>query len=297
MAGDTDYTALAELNWKTGQLVMPALPSLWAGLFVTAPTNDAGAGTAVEASGTGYARMQIAGQLAASSAATTVITFGAVPSWVAVGMSVRDITTPANVPANTTVSSFTGTTVTCNNTVSGVGTDVIRFSAFLPPTASSGSEPSTVVANATTGSIITFAQSGGTGWGTQTAVGIFDALTSGNLINWDYLGNFVWREFTASLASPSVITCPAHGYSLGDVVVVSTKVGGALPTLSGGSFNPTLLVAATVATDTFTLTTSGATALNASTSGNGFIRKVAIQPIPQNNTMTIPAGSLTFTQA
>lgn len=297
MAGDTDYTAQAELNWKTGQLVMPALPSLWAGLFVTAPTSDSGVTGATEASGTNYARMQIAGQLAAASAATTIITFGAVPSWVANGMSVYDVTTPAHVPANTTVSSFTGTTVTCNNTVSSVGTDTIRFSAFLPPSASSGAEPATLPANSTTGSIITFAQAGGTGWGTATAVGIFDALTSGNLICWDYLGNNKWLPFSASLASPSIITSPAHGYSLGDVVVVSTKMGGTLPTLSGGSFNPTLLVAATVATDTFTLTTSGATALNASASGEGLIRKVAIQPIAQNVTMTIPIGLLTVTQA
>jgi len=98
-------------------------------------------------------------------------------------------------------------------------------------------------------------------------------MTSGNLQTWDYLGNYKWLLFSASAASPSIITS-AHGYSLADVVVVSTKLGGTLPTLSGGSFNPTRLVAATVATDTFTLTTSGSTALNAST--------VAVQPIAVN---------------
>jgi hypothetical protein len=297
MAGDTDSVAASILNWKTGQLLMPALPSLWVGLFTTAPTSDLAVTGAVEVSGTGYARVQIAGNVTASSAATTVITFGAVPAWVVAGMSVRDVTTPGNVPAATTVSSVTATTVTCNNTVSGVGTDSIRFSAFTPPTASSGAEPATLPESVTTGSIITFAQAGAGGWGTVQAIGIFDALTSGNLQTWDYLGNNKWLPFSASLASPSIITSPAHGYSLADVVVVSSKLGGTLPTLSAGSFNPTLLVAATVTTDTFTLTTSGATALNASASGEGLIRKVAVQSIPVNVTMTIPAGSIIMTQA
>lgn len=297
MAGYSDYAATAVGNWETGQLVMPALPSVWLALFTTAPTSDVGSG-GTEVSGGSYARVQIAGNVTASSAATTVITFSSVPSWVVAGMSVRDVTTPGNVPANTTISSLTGTTVTCNNTVSSVGTDVIRFSAFTPPAASSGTEPTvTPVTLTNTGAIITFAQAT-VSWGTVQAWGTYDAVTSGNLLRWDYLGNFAWKGFTASSASPSIITCPAHGYTLADPVVVTTKFGGTtLPTLSGGSFSPTLLVAATVAIDTFTLTTSGATALNASTTGGGQVRKIVLQPIAANVTASFAAAQMVFTLA
>jgi hypothetical protein len=37
--------------------------------------------------------------------------------------------------------------------------------------------------------------------------------------------------------------------------------------------------------------------LNASTTGSGMIRKVNAQPIAQNITMTIPAGSVIMSQA
>jgi hypothetical protein len=118
---------------------MPALPAVWLALFTTAPTSDAGTGaTEVSTSGTAYARIQVAGNVTAASATGSTITFSALPAWVTVGMSVRDVTTPGNVPSATTVT-IVGTPangVTCNNSVSGVGTDVIRFSAFTPPAAS-----------------------------------------------------------------------------------------------------------------------------------------------------------------
>ena len=42
MPGYGDYTAESVLNWITGQIPMPALPSVWLALFTVAPTADAG---------------------------------------------------------------------------------------------------------------------------------------------------------------------------------------------------------------------------------------------------------------
>ena len=62
MAGLTDFASAEYLNFVTGQLVTPALPGIWMGLFTTAPTSDSGVTGAVEVSGGSYARVQIAGR-------------------------------------------------------------------------------------------------------------------------------------------------------------------------------------------------------------------------------------------
>jgi hypothetical protein len=265
------------MNYITGQVAEVAVPSVWMALM-TAVDTDAGTG-GIEVTGGAYARVQVAGQLAASSAATTVITFGAVPSWVVAGMSVNDVTTPANVPANTVVNSVTATTVTCNNTVSSVGTDTIRFSAFTPST---GSAPSTI----TNGSAITFPQAT-LSWGTVLAFELRDAVTTGNLLLWDFLGNFAWRPFTATLASPSVITVPASGYVNGDPVVFNYEYGGAAPTGGGTWTAATVQTVAGLSGDTFNVTQNATTA-----SGSGMVRKIVQQSIPSGVTASFAAAAL-----
>ena len=157
------------------------------------------------------------------------------------------------------------------------------------PNASSGNEPATIPANTSNSANITFPTATAS-WGTITGFGIFDALSGGNLLTWDYLGNYSWLPATMTAASPGVVTSPAHGYLAGAVVAVTTKFGGSLPTLSQGSFNPTLLVA-NPTTDTFTLTTSGATALNASTSGDFQIRQIATQLVPSGVQVSFTGGA------
>jgi hypothetical protein len=69
MAGLSDYLAQAVLNFMTGTSPMPALASRYLALFTAAPTADAGTGgTEVSTSSTGYARVQVAGALAAAAA-------------------------------------------------------------------------------------------------------------------------------------------------------------------------------------------------------------------------------------
>lgn len=136
----------------------------------------------------------------------------------------------------------------------------------------SGTSPSTISNSAT----ISFPTSTGS-WGTVIAWGLYDASSGGNLLAWDYLGNFSWLPVTVSAASPAVLTAPAHGYSVADTVVYTTEYGGAAPTFSASNFTG-LLTLAHAATDTFDVTNS-ATAVNTSTSGNGMVRKVASQTI------------------
>lgn len=293
MTGLTNYTGFNELNYITGQIVQPTLPDVYLALFVSPVGTDAGTGfTEVSTSGTAYARVQVAGQLAASSAATTVITFGAVPAWVLPGMSVNDVTTPGNVPANTTVVSVTATTVTCNNTVSGVGTNVIRFSAFLP---ASGTGPATT----TNGSIVSFATATGAGFGTVLAWGLYDAVTAGNLLQWDFLGAFNWLPFENPTGG-NTLTVKAHGYVATDPVVLTAEYGGTLPTTSAGtltSYTVNFNGAPPNADSITLLQTSGGTAITLSSSGSGMIRKIVQQSIPAGVTASFAASTLTLTLA
>jgi len=144
--------------------------------------------------------------------------------------------------------------------------------------AASSSAPSTVSNSAT----LTFPTATAS-WGTVIAVGAYDASTSGNLLWWDYLGNFSWKPFTCTLASPGVLTVPAHGYSNGDSVVVTSEYGGTLPT-TGGSWSGLLTVAG-VTTDTFTA------GVNTTSTGSGEVRKVTSQAVASGVQVSFTGGS------
>ena len=118
-------------------------------------------------------------------------------------------------------------------------------------------------------------------WGTVVAFGGFDASTSGNLLWWDYMGAYAWLPFTGTLASPCVLTAPAHGYSNSDSVVVTNEYGGSLPS---GTWTG-LLTVANSTTDTFTA------GVNSSGTGNGLVRKVVSQFVANGTTPSFAGGS------
>lgn len=149
-----------------------------------------------------------------------------------------------------------------------------------------GSDPSST-SNA---QALTWPQNITANWGTIVAVGAYDALTSGNLLWWDYLGNYSWLPATVSLASPAVFTVPAHGFSNGDTVYWTNEYGGAAPTLSAGVLTGALTVQ-NATTDTFTLQSAGPVALNSSTSGSGSVRKTASIAITVGETPLLNGGS------
>lgn len=155
-------------------------------------------------------------------------------------------------------------------------------------TASAGSEPDVIPSYINNAAAITFPVATAS-WGTVTSFGVFDAVSGGNLLTWDYLGNFIWLPFTCTSASPGVITLPAHGYSNGDSVVVTEKYGGALPT-TGGTWAGIKTVA-NVTTDTFTA------GVNTTGTGDGLVRKILQQSIPSGVQASFAIGALTITAA
>jgi hypothetical protein len=291
MTGFSDFSSRNALNYITGVKASPSLPSVFLALFTAAGT-DAGTGF-TEVSGGSYARVQVSGALTASGSFTTASTSitlnSTAPAWLLAlgtngsGVNVYDATAGAQIG---TVSSVSGTTVTltsASSTNSSGSTDSLVFSAFSP---ASGTAPASITNNAT----ITFPAATGS-WGTVTAFGLYDASSSGNLMIWDYMGNFSWLPATVSSASPGVITAKAHGYSNGDSFVFSTEYGGITPSFSAGNYNGTQTVAG-ASTDTFNVT-----GVNTSTTGSGNVRKVASQSVPSGVTAFFAASSLAATAA
>lgn len=169
----------------------------------------------------------------------------------------------------------TGFTEVSGGSYARVSTGSSGSAAWNTPTSASPS----VLSNS---GAITFPQSTAS-WGTVLGFGVYDAVTSGNLLWWDYLGAFNWAPFTCTSASPGVLTSTAHGYSNGDPVVVTAEYGGTLPT-TGGSWSGVLTVA-NVTTDTFTA------GVNTTGTGDGMVRKIVQQSIPANVTPSFAGGS------
>lgn len=153
--------------------------------------------------------------------------------------------------------------------------------------AASGSAPSTI-ANANP---INFPLPGAA-WSNVIGFGLYDAATSGNLLVWDFLGNFNWLPATVSSASPGVLTVPGHGFTAGDLVIWTAEYGGTTPTFSQSNFTGPLTVTSPAA-NTFTAVNSG-TAVNTSSVGNGMVRKLASQTLANGVPVAFPVGALTI---
>lgn len=300
MSGLSDYTAQNELNFLTGQKAQPALPSVFLALFTVVGV-DAGTGF-TEVSGGSYARQQVAGTLLTNGTTSTssgTLHFGTVPAWVVPGMSVLDATGAATqIGTGVTVTGTTTTTVTISSVpASQVGNgDTITFSAFA---AAAGSQPST---DTNSGATITFPQATAN-WGTVVGWGLYDAATTGNLLLWDFLGNFAWLPASVSSAASgtgAVFTTKAHGYSANDPVVDTVEFGGTQPTVTQGTLTGyTINYVGASATDTFSLTTQSAGIVPIFTTSTGavMLRKVTQQSIPANVTASFATSAFTLSAA
>ena len=156
--------------------------------------------------------------------------------------------------------------------------------------AASGTGPSTI---SNTGMLTYPAASAN--WGSVIAFGLFDAASAGNLLAWDYFGNYAWLPAAVSAASPGVLTVPGHGFAAGDVVEWTLEYGGTGPSFSASSFTGALVVVSPAA-NTFTVT-NGGTAVNTSAAGNGSIRKMVAQTVNSGAVVSFPAGSIVITAA
>ena len=300
MPGLSDYAASAGLAWAAGVTPVPSIAARYLALFTAMP-NDSGSG-GTEASGGSYARVQIAGTVtvsgssgAPSTSAATITLSANVPAWVAAlgtngsGCNVYDVTGSKQLGTISAAPS-SGATITLTGNASNNGSlsDTLLISAFPAATIAAGSEPATAPAYTQNGAQITFAQASAT-WGTIIGIGVYDALTTGNLLQFDYLGNYKWLPFSCTSASPGVLTAPAHSFSNSDPVVVSAKFGGTLPT-TGGSWSGVLTVANST-TDTFTA------GVNTTGTGDGMVRKIVQQATVTNGTLYFAAASLVLSSA
>lgn len=154
----------------------------------------------------------------------------------------------------------------------------------------SGSAPSQI-SNAST---LTF-PTATADWGSVIAFGLYDAATAGNLLAWDFFGNYAWLPATVSAASPAVLTSKAHGYSAGDNVEWTIEYGGTNPTFSASNFTGILTVTSP-STDTFSVTNAAA-AVNTSATGSGMVRKLVAQSIASGASAAFPASSLIITSS
>lgn len=131
-------------------------------------------------------------------------------------------------------------------------------------------------------------------WGTVLGFGLHDAPAAGNLLYFDYLGAGAKLPFAGD-AVANTIESPAHGYSNGDRLVVSTEFGGALP---GGLMEGTMYYVISTAADTFQVSlTLGGAAVDFTTSGTGYVQRVTPKQIDSGDQFKFPAGQLTVTEA
>ena len=333
MAGSTDYLAAGNLaaltnsatssgmlgyvtgqNFGTGATCLPALPAVWLGLFTVAPTTELGTSyTGTEASGNGYARVQIAGTMtttALTAGSGTLLTNSSLPTWIqaagstggyiGAGAYLHNITHPTSAYFNgaTTISSVTnGASLVFSPAAGGSGIssgDTIGVAAFAPPVVSSGAAPVTVPPYTSNASAIQFPQATSTGWGTVVAWGLFDASTSGDLIFWDWLGNYKWVPCTVSAANPAIITvgAAADAYANGTSVVFSNKaVGGTQVTWSTPANLQVPVTTAGLSGNTFNV------GQQATVAGEGLIRQVTTQAIAGNVTASFAAGQFILSWA
>lgn len=270
-----------ELSRVGGLIPSPSVASVYLALFTAAPASGDGSGT--EVAGGSYARVQVAGRVTTNGSTTTAsptLQVASPPSWIVAGMLVYDITTSQPIG---TVQSVGASTITLQaNASNAVGNgDTLSISAFGNPT---GGGP----ANMTNSALIAFATATGS-WGTITSFGLYDALTVGDLLWWDYLGNFPWQPCTISNASPGVFTAHAHGFSNNDSIVYSTEFGGTAPT--GITAGGTIQTVAGATTDTFNV------GINTTATGNGNVRKVTQQSVPSGVQPQFQTANLSLTLA
>ena len=131
------------------------------------------------------------------------------------------------------------------------------------------------------------------------AFGIFDAVSAGNALWFDWLGNFQWQKFTvqSSDLAGDVITAPAHGLSAtspNQRVVFTAEFGG--DTLPTGIVAGTLYhVNSVPSADTFTISaTDGGANVNITAVGKGSFRRVDPKTVNGGDAFRFASGQLTI---
>lgn len=137
---------------------------------------------------------------------------------------------------------------------------------------------------------ITYAQATGN-WGDIIGLGIWDAVTSGNLLRKTYAVSGAWFTFTA-LASNDELAVPAHTFVNTDRVVVIDLPGSVLPT---GLTQGTLYYVVNMSGNILELSlTSGGAVINLTADGGGRIAKVIPTTVNTGSIPSFAIGTITF---
>lgn len=131
-------------------------------------------------------------------------------------------------------------------------------------------------------------------WGRVLTLGLWDALTVGNLLRVVPLISGAYKNFAVTDLTNDDIECPAHGFTANQVVRFF-GVGGTLPT--GLAADTRYFVISTgLTTDAFRVsTTQGGAAVNITAAGAGEVALDASFDVVTNSQFSIAAGSLVIT--
>ena len=141
----------------------------------------------------------------------------------------------------------------------------------------------------TTNAAVTFGQKTDAGTDPMIALGVYDALTGGNLMSIVYLDGADPFEFTAE-ATGDLITAPAHALANDDRCRISAIAGGSLPT---GVSEDTTYWIISVSGTTFQLSlTQGGGAVTLSADGGGMILPLAPKDVTQDDTPEFASGAI-----
>lgn len=126
---------------------------------------------------------------------------------------------------------------------------------------------------------------------TVVALGVYSALSAGNLEAWGQLGSTV-RGTASVAASTDLFTSNGHGLTTDDRVFFTTVAGEAIPT--GINVATLYYVLATgLTTAAFKVsTTSGGTALDVTADGETAFFKTTAQPFPTGGNLVVATSQL-----
>lgn len=128
-------------------------------------------------------------------------------------------------------------------------------------------------------------------WGDVCAWALFDALTTGNMLWWGWLGSGAEIPGTAANTG-DVFTSYAHGLANADRVVFTAPEGGTLPT---GITANTAYYVVSASTDTFQVsTTQGGAAVTLTSDGEFTAYKIQVKTIASGDGFKFNASALTF---
>lgn len=131
-------------------------------------------------------------------------------------------------------------------------------------------------------------------WGRVLTLGLWDALTVGNLRRVVPLVSGAYKNFAVTDLTNDDIECPAHGFTANQVVRFF-PVGGTLPT--GLAFDTRYFVIATgLTTDAFRVSaTQGGAAINITAAGAGEVALDASFDVVTSSQISLAAGQLIIT--